>query len=95
MKTYIYTQDDLKKAIRKFLFGGRYDFGRKNDVESNDTFKRLGFDNIILTQFLIDFKQELNVPVHYILHADIKMKIGNFIRTNTKVLNYQLFKEQE
>lgn len=90
-KVKLYTKTEFESTIQKFFFGGRYDFGRKNVVDLNDTFKFYGFDPLILTAFIIDFKKELNMPERFLVHAELNMKLRNFINKNILIINAQAF----
>jgi hypothetical protein len=86
-----YVKDDFEKALHKLLFGGRYDFGRKNDICYRENFRRYGFDNVILVQFITDFKRELNIPSDFVLLSDTNMKLSHFINANILAVNNQIF----
>lgn len=82
-------------AMDKFLFGGIYDYGRRNRIDLNDTFTFLGFDSQNVKDFAEDMRKELKLSEDYKLIANLNMSLHSFLSRNCLYINQKLTRIEE
>ena len=83
----LYTVDDIYNIIYKFMYGGKYDFARKNNICMHLSFENVGFTQSALDNMIADLHAELKLPEHIKLIGCLNTTLRHFIRQNLLIIN--------